>query len=669
MNINPDDRYENFEDYEPGGFYPIDLSPNRKRPMVIQDRFEIVAKLGYGGSGMVWLCYETAAKRWRAVKIYKASKKQDPEEAEDPENSEDEKISEDQETSEDSESTGDSESMGDSEIAADKQPGELLLQSVLEENSISVAEALENHVLLPLETFYIESVNGRHLCQVHHVLGPRLSDWMEWFDSDQPDRNKHTITQLVKGLGFLHQNGICHGDFRPQNVLMQLKDGELDTIGVEEMRREILGPPCAVNIRLRNGAKSPYSPEKAYAKLDWTTMARLVSDKIAITGFGEAYLPSDPPTRLRVPLKYAAPEVLLKGSADKGIGTDMYTLGRTLLAFRTRRREGFDWENLGQKSPLARLEKDWERIQQMEMYGGPCPPPFRELAGQKLAYDGEGTVERPREEIHISPQKNDDKDSETPSDGYLTFSITVEDPDSEGDTGTEENHVVSFIARKLRWCLSPEEAVSFGDLLHRLLMWHPQERWTTDKILTHRWFSEEHKPGKKFILQDYKGLIDGEGSETQGVDGENSTTQGIDGDNSATQGIDSEDPVTQNSRPKWCSYLALATFAFYTVGVFLMVLQFTAYLLESQPSFHEPREVSSGATPVSPPSTVVPHVKVIFSVEDGSSLVVSQIPGLGLAQEQAASVETATVPESQNLGAEGEVQAEGTEQSSSGASS
>ncbi|KAK8022661.1 hypothetical protein PG993_013428 [Apiospora rasikravindrae] len=160
-----EDRQESWEEYTPGGFAPFDLSLGARRPVFIQDRFEVIYKLGHGGFGMVWLCYETTVKKWRAVKVGRA---EHPEE----------------------------------------ELGEILLESAMEKNSIGAAEALENHVLLPLETFWIDSVNGKHLCTVLPLLGPRLSDWMRWLQRDRPDRVKSISTQLVKGMGFLHKNGI-----------------------------------------------------------------------------------------------------------------------------------------------------------------------------------------------------------------------------------------------------------------------------------------------------------------------------------------------------------------------------------------------------------------------------------------------------------------------------
>lgn len=55
-----------------GGFHPVHLGD------ILDHRFEVVHKLGYGGFGLVWLCQELQNNRWRAVKILAAEYSPDP---------------------------------------------------------------------------------------------------------------------------------------------------------------------------------------------------------------------------------------------------------------------------------------------------------------------------------------------------------------------------------------------------------------------------------------------------------------------------------------------------------------------------------------------------------------------------------------------------------------
>ncbi|KAK8091623.1 hypothetical protein PG997_001984 [Apiospora hydei] len=521
-----EEKHEHWEEYAPGGFAPFDLSLSSRRPVFINDRFEVIYKLGHGGFGMVWLCYETAVKKWRAVKVGRA---EHPEE----------------------------------------ELGEILLESIMEKNSIGTAEALENHVLLPLETFWIDSVNGKHLCTVLPLLGPRLSDWLQWIQRANPERVKSIGTQLVKGMGFLHKNGICHGDFRPQNILMQLQDGALDNVSVHEMRLEILGRPSMTTIRLRNGERN------CDCRL-WRGVSLDEPQEGALRDSGD----------------YGAPEVLL-GGVDKGVGTDIYALGQTLLDFR--RRCGYIWDNDG--------------FELTERNMGPCPPPFRELVQKEYGSDTES--------VGDSAEQKETQEDTAKLQKYILF-----DPESR--------FAPSSIEDKLDRCgLSAEEIVSFCDLLHKMFQWQPEIRWTTDRILTHRWFSEEHEPAKDcedFGQSSYAGLISpiqtSSSSDTTEVTEEpveaNTETVGNDssiGEEGEGPGSDPHGSLGTSYQARIWPCLQWSTLVFYLAGVISVIVYFAAHALAVHPDFHEPRQVSRGPESIALLRAVVQYVIVILVLQ------------------------------------------------------
>lgn len=51
--------------YEPGGYHPIDIGD------VLQSRYRVVHKLGWGGSSIVWLCRDDQSRMYVAVKVAK----------------------------------------------------------------------------------------------------------------------------------------------------------------------------------------------------------------------------------------------------------------------------------------------------------------------------------------------------------------------------------------------------------------------------------------------------------------------------------------------------------------------------------------------------------------------------------------------------------------------
>lgn len=464
---NDPDVFESPEHYEPGGFCPIDLSLGDS-PSFINERFEVIYKLGWGGYGTVWLCYEEAVKKWRAVKVGAASE-------------------------------------------TEERSGDVLLHSTMAQHGVGVAEALENHILLPLETFWIDSTNGKHLCTVLPLLGPRLSDWVGFLEEEEPDQARRIISQMVQGMDFLHRHGICHGDFRPQNMLMQLKtgSGSLEDMGFDEMVDEILYAPQMVDILLRNSSPSPHAPKTSYSSFKWDkdNVSRFVSDKIAIVDFGEAYLSNDPNPRIPgIPGSYAAPEVVL--GVPKGIGADIWALARSILEFRTH-------------TFHSNAHKTRAKVLQMEEFVGPCPATFRREIQKRLC-----------------ARFADDEDWMDPE-SYYIFKGSL--PGYQALEKEYDHHVERFL-HLTGWhsCqLSREEILSLGDLLRNMFRWRPEERWPTDKILAHRWFSEHHQSA---VLYNLNGTIKSKNKSTE-IEKEPEISP------SAAQGIDAADPQTEPTEP------------------------------------------------------------------------------------------------------------------------
>lgn len=154
--------FESPENYEPGGFCPIDLSLEGS-PSFINGRFKVIYKLGWAGSGTVWLCYEAAVRKWRAFKVGRASE-------------------------------------------TEQRSGDVLVHTTMKQHNVGVAEAWENNIILPLETFWIDSINGKHLCTVLPLLGPRLSDWVRYLEEDDPKQAQCIFSQMVQGMDFLHRH-------------------------------------------------------------------------------------------------------------------------------------------------------------------------------------------------------------------------------------------------------------------------------------------------------------------------------------------------------------------------------------------------------------------------------------------------------------------------------
>ncbi|KAI1073865.1 kinase-like protein [Whalleya microplaca] len=291
------DRVENVELYEPGGFYPLDLGET------IKERFKVAHKLGHGG----------IATKWRAIKINAASH-----------------------SSEDCPDLKFIKSMGNTPCDID--------------------ELGSNHIMVALETFFIDSPNGRHLCFVLPVAGPRFT------------QRKKTGRQLIEALAFMHNN-----------LLMKLKPGILDHIGYEEML-ELVGD--AVSEQLLDGdERSPHAPRYVYVPFTFRQnhVSHMISDDIVVIDFGESYEASQPPERLNTPTKYAGPEWLFAGQT--GIGNDLWALAYTLLEVQAG----------------AFPSEIWIIIRCMERFIGPVPSRYGPAA-VKLLYEEKCDFDEPMPE-------------------------------------------------------------------------------------------------------------------------------------------------------------------------------------------------------------------------------------------------------------------------------
>ncbi|KAI0197569.1 kinase-like domain-containing protein [Astrocystis sublimbata] len=359
---------EDVENYRPGGLHPVDIGD-----WILGDRFEVFHKLGSGGFATAWLCYEPAVKKWKAIKINRADASQ-----------------------EDS-----------SEFRIIK-----LLQNAGDPSSLM----RDHHIATPLETFYIEGPNGRHLCTVMPIMGPTLREWRDnhlKLRFDAKSINK-VCYQLTKGLGFMHDHEICHGDFQPANVLMQLKDDGLDGLVPEDFCDLITFPPTERIFRLptkeerqraeeeRQRAeeeskdpdedreedrddkeqpvededddygRSPHAPKYLVQPLNWDELNNLISDNVAIVDFGEAFETSHPPKTLGIPDCYAAPEIVFgDDSVPLGIGCDLWSLASIIYFTRT---GGFYY--------TGGIQTWYYALMWMERLAGAIPAPYRRHAAE-----------------------------------------------------------------------------------------------------------------------------------------------------------------------------------------------------------------------------------------------------------------------------------------------
>lgn len=280
--IDPEDEaeLEDVERYEPGGFHPLILDE-----FLCNGRFEVTHKLGQGGFATIWLCRDHQEDRWCALKIIVSSQ-----------------------SSEDG--------------------GDLKIMKHLREKGVDRQAAAAHHVVVPEEHFWIDGPNGRHLALVTPLLGPSLSCWLDDYKTTIETMTSF-CRQMVKGLQFLHDNGICHGDFRPANIL--LKIGNIDHMTATEVC-ELLGGPDGTLVGLTSGEESsPHAPEYLVTPGWWGDAIEkgIVLEEIAIVDFGEAFLEGHPPKFSGIPRANGAPEVMYNQTPSAA--SDVWALGTSIM--------------------------------------------------------------------------------------------------------------------------------------------------------------------------------------------------------------------------------------------------------------------------------------------------------------------------------------------------
>ncbi|EXK43881.1 hypothetical protein FOXG_04375 [Fusarium oxysporum f. sp. lycopersici 4287] len=89
--------------------------------------------------------------------------------------------------------------------------------------------------------FHIDGPNGRHLCLVLPFCGPNLHSLSNYMNSRmKPQFVQALAYQATEILRDLHARGICHGNIRPGNLLLRIRN--LDHLGDQGIYR-LFGQP------------------------------------------------------------------------------------------------------------------------------------------------------------------------------------------------------------------------------------------------------------------------------------------------------------------------------------------------------------------------------------------------------------------------------------------
>ncbi|KAI4864013.1 kinase-like protein [Hypoxylon rubiginosum] len=444
---------EDVQSYNKGGNHPVHLDD------VLEGRFEVVHKLGHGGFGIVWLCRDILLGKWRAVKVMAAEHS----------------------------------SRGNEER----------IYSYLR-NRCTLKELEENHLTIPSEQFWIEGPNGRHLCLVMPVLGWTVSDWrMSKRDFlEQTDiEAKEACRQIAKALHFLHSHGIGHGDFRPENILMQIE-------GVDDLDKDqildLLGEPECVDVTIESGRSSvPRAPEYCVQRADEYWCRNMSTASITIVDFGESFFAATPPRTTGIPNQYAPPEIMFNETGVPGLYSDIWSLACTLFEVRT--------SSVLFEPPLGGVSN--MPVDSIEVYLGPLPKlysmayveMFRDIqrAIRTPAPAGEETKPEPRKPL-TSPERKAPR--ETKAERIERSRHRLTDGSGYSDVFEARLGEEQKVLRELQgpeyaslypnsefitWQYTRKEVLELADLLRKMLRYDPAERIDIDEVISHPWIGAE----------------------------------------------------------------------------------------------------------------------------------------------------------------------------------
>ncbi|KAK7431825.1 hypothetical protein QQZ08_001766 [Neonectria magnoliae] len=161
---------EELPTYEARDFYPVKLGE------VFQDKYQVVAKLGFGTGSTVWLC--------RDLQL-----------------------------------SSDPSSQADTEAAV----SEILRQA-------NEADHPGKHFLrLIVDDFTVSGPYGPHRCFIYKPLGMNMTDFRNKFPEKTINKDVlvKTYQIILIGLDLLHQAGVVHTDISPNNILLGIHDEKI----------------------------------------------------------------------------------------------------------------------------------------------------------------------------------------------------------------------------------------------------------------------------------------------------------------------------------------------------------------------------------------------------------------------------------------------------------
>lgn len=293
----PIDGVERLERYQAGGYYHITIGD------ILQSRYQVVHKLGYGAYSITWLCRDYQSNTYVAMKVG----------------------------------------------TADSNDREVDVLNYLN-NSSPLDHPGKRMIPSIKDRFSIRGPNGTHPCYVTtlamcSVHSAKEGSYKRIF---QTMTARSIIVQLVLAVDYIHSKGVVHGgqspffialeqsayatiklDLHIGNILLCLP-ANFDPLSIEELYEHYGSPAPEPVLRFDGQPLEPSVPSSAIPPI-WLGKASedlsLSEAKVLLSDFGEAYRPStEHRCSSHAPMSFMPPEARFEPECGLSFSADIWTL-------------------------------------------------------------------------------------------------------------------------------------------------------------------------------------------------------------------------------------------------------------------------------------------------------------------------------------------------------
>jgi serine/threonine protein kinase len=138
-------------------------------------------------------------------------------------------------------------------------------------SNLALEDPDSQHTTVLLDDFQHQDPNGKHQCLVFEVMGTTAISLVEELPENKPKMfgkvercskwmSKNIVLHALRGLSFLHRNGIVHGDMQPGNLLFSVQD--ISPVEEEELAQD--ESETVVPLKRLDGKTDKWAPKNLY---------------------------------------------------------------------------------------------------------------------------------------------------------------------------------------------------------------------------------------------------------------------------------------------------------------------------------------------------------------------------------------------------------------------